>query len=115
MPSGSADRMKLLVDAVRRDLADGPLVYRYRGEDGVEGEEGAFLTCSFWLADALARGGRVEEAIELMDELLALGNHVGLFPEEMDPASHDYLGNYPQGLTHLALVNAAVSIGEASR
>ncbi len=113
-PPSSGERMHLLLDAVRRELADGPLVYRYRGADGVEGREGAFLTCSFWLADALAHGGRVEEATELMDELLSLANHVGLFPEEMDPATHDYLGNYPQGLTHLALVNAAVSIQDAA-
>jgi GH15 family glucan-1,4-alpha-glucosidase len=109
-----SERLGLLVDAVRRDLAEGPLVYRYRGEDGVEGSEGAFLTCSFWLADALARLGRVDEAVELMEELLALANHVGLFPEEMDPATSDYLGNYPQALTHLALVNAAVSIQDAA-
>ncbi|HEX9381245.1 MAG TPA: glycoside hydrolase family 15 protein [Gaiellaceae bacterium] len=114
-PPSSGERMQLLIDAVRRELADGPLVYRYRGDDGVEGKEGAFLTCSFWLADALARAGRVDEAIELMDELLGLGNHVGLFPEEMDPATRDYLGNYPQGLTHLALVNAAISITDAER
>jgi GH15 family glucan-1,4-alpha-glucosidase len=112
-PPSSAERMGLLLDAVRRDLAEGPFVYRYRGGDGVEGREGAFLTCSFWLADALARAGRVDESVALMDELLALANHVGLFPEEMDPATHDYLGNYPQALTHLALVNAACSIEEA--
>jgi GH15 family glucan-1,4-alpha-glucosidase len=109
----SKNRMELLVDAVRRDLAEGPLVYRYRGEDGVEGKEGAFLTCSFWLADALARLGRVDEAAALMDELVGLANHVGLFPEEMDPQTRDYLGNYPQALTHLALINAAVSIQDA--
>jgi GH15 family glucan-1,4-alpha-glucosidase len=109
----SDDRLGLLVDAVRRDLAEGPLVYRYRGEDGVEGDEGAFLTCSFWLADALARLGRVGEAVELMDQLVELGNHVGLFSEEMDPRTRDYLGNYPQALTHLALIKAAVSIQDA--
>jgi GH15 family glucan-1,4-alpha-glucosidase len=107
------ERINGLLDAVRRELADGPLVFRYRGDDGVEGEEGAFLTCSFWLADALAHTGRVREAVELMDELVELGNHVGLFSEEMDPRTRDYLGNYPQGLTHLALVNAAVSIADA--
>jgi len=111
----AGERTQRLLDAVRRELADGPLVYRYRGDDGVGGKEGAFLTCSFWLADALAKTGRVEEAVGLMDELVALGNHVGLFAEEIDPASRDYLGNYPQGLTHLALINAATSIEEAVR
>jgi len=113
-PSGfdRGERMSTTIDALRSELGRGPLLYRYTG---AEREEGAFVACSFWMASALACVGRHEEATELMDGMVALGNDVGLYAEMIDPVDDGFLGNLPQGLSHLALITAAITIEELTR
>lgn len=106
----SNERLAATVDRLREELGEGPHLYRYTG---MRGTEGAFYACSFWLVHALARLGRVEEAGEVMEELVGTANDVGLYSEEIDLESGEFLGNFPQALSHLALVNAAVTFHEA--
>jgi GH15 family glucan-1,4-alpha-glucosidase len=108
-------RVRGTIDAVREELsAGGPLLYRYPpGRDGLSGTEGAFLPCSFWLVQALARSGRRSEAVELFQTLIDHASPLGLYAEEMDPATGAHVGNYPQTLTHAALVQATFAIRDA--
>jgi GH15 family glucan-1,4-alpha-glucosidase len=108
----NSPRVHGTIDAIARELgAGGPLLYRYPpGHDGLPGGEGAFLPCSFWLVRALATCGRRDEAVARMQELADLASPLGLYAEEMDPISHEHLGNYPQALTHAALVGAALAL-----
>jgi len=105
------ERLSRTVDTIRERLAAAPgLVYRTSEHVG---QEGAFVACSFWIVEALARLGRVDEACVTMEQILPYANDLGLFSEEIDPDSGELLGNFPQGLSHLALVNAAGAVQDA--
>ncbi|HET8599117.1 MAG TPA: glycoside hydrolase family 15 protein [Segeticoccus sp.] len=105
---GDDPRLASTIDAVRSELsAGGPLLYRY---SGMASEEGAFLACTFWLIEALAMSGRVEEGTALLQQALRYAGPTGLFSEEVDPQSGELRGNLPQGLSHLALIGAAKAV-----
>jgi GH15 family glucan-1,4-alpha-glucosidase len=111
----SDPRVRGTVEAIRRELSVDGFVLRYDAEhaghvDGLEGREGAFLACSFWLADDLALTGRRDEARRLFERLLGLRNDLGLLAEEYDPRAHRQVGNFPQAFSHVSLVNTAVNL-----
>ena len=103
------------VDWLRAELADGPFLHRYWMADGVGGAEGAFVLCGFWLAEALALMGRLDEAQQVFVAHAEASNHVGLLAEEIDPRTGALLGNFPQAFSHLGLINAAVRIDRRLR
>lgn len=109
-------RIHLTLERIQRELTRGALVYRYQkgqaADDGLEGREGAFCACSFWLVENLARAGRLDEARLMLEKLLSYGNHLGLYAEEMSPKG-EALGNYPQALTHLALITACTNLDQS--
>ena len=114
--AADSPRIHGTIDAIRHELgAGGPLLYRYPpGHDGLPGTEGAFLPCAFWLVQALAAMGEVsrKRPTDLANSR-ELARPLGLYAEEMDPTSRDHLGNYPQALTHAALVQAALALRDA--
>jgi GH15 family glucan-1,4-alpha-glucosidase len=110
----SDPRVLATIDAIEERLCDDRgLVYRYRAEDGVAGEEGTFLLCTFWLAQALAMSGQPERARSAFDRAAAFVNDVGLLAEEVDPHGGELLGNFPQAFSHIGLINAAWAINQA--
>ena len=98
------------IAAVERELRSGDFVHRYRTNDGLHGQEGAVLICSFWLVDAYLAIGRHREAKELFERMLGHANDLGLYSEEIDPMSGSFLGNFPQAYTHLALISSAAHL-----
>lgn len=106
-------RMLRTIDCVLEHLTVNGLVYRYRMDDGLPGEEGAFGACTFWLVDALALAGRVDEAREIFHRMLDRANGVGLYSEEIDPQTGLFLGNFPQAFTHVGLINSALCLAHA--
>jgi GH15 family glucan-1,4-alpha-glucosidase len=110
---GREDRLRSTVRAIREELsAGGPLLYRY---SGAAAEEGAFVACSFWMVEALARLGQRDWAAELMEAMIGHASDLGLYSEEIDPATGEFLGNLPQALSHLALINAAYALEESKQ
>jgi GH15 family glucan-1,4-alpha-glucosidase len=113
---GSDERVADTIDAVSRELGRDGFVSRYSTavtDDGLSGDEGQFLACSFWLVSALAVNGRVDEARGLFERVIALSNDLGLLAEEYDVGRQRQVGNFPQAFSHLTLIGAAVAIAKA--
>jgi GH15 family glucan-1,4-alpha-glucosidase len=104
--------MVATADWIRDELGWGGLVRRYDEDDGLPGREGAFLACSFWLAEALAHQGRDDEAHAAFDSAVATANELGIFTEEHDPERGMATGNVPQALSHLAHISAALALAD---
>ena len=106
-------RMVGTTDAVRRELDEGDgLLRRYKGKDSLEGDEGTFLACSFWLVECLAQQGRLDDARKVFERAAGTANDLGLFAEEVDPRDGSLLGNFPQGISHFSHLAAAVALAQ---
>ncbi len=106
-------RIRATVDAIEHGITKNGLVYRYSGEDGLSGHEGAFVICTFWLIDNLALLGETDRATALFERLLECSNDLGLLAEEIDPSSDEPLGNFPQAFSHVGLIGAAMNLQKA--
>ena len=107
-------RMRNTVNRILNELGRNGLIYRYKPEtDGLKGKEGAFVICGFWLVEALALEGRHTEARQYFETFLTHTNETGLWPEEIDPDTGEFLGNFPQGFSHIGLINAAIALTNA--
>jgi GH15 family glucan-1,4-alpha-glucosidase len=112
----ASPRMRSTVEKICERLLKNNLLYRYREvDDGVSGEEGSFGVCNFWLIENLVKSGKVDKGIEIFETMLKHASPTGLFSEEINPDTHELLGNYPQGFTHIGLINAALTIESASQ
>ena len=112
------ERMRSTIEAIARELAEDGLVLRYRNDeglnaDGLTGEEGTFVICSFWLVSCLAQAGEIDRAQDLFDRLVGCANDLGLLAEEIDTAKGELLGNFPQAFSHIGLINAAADLDAA--
>ena len=113
---GDDPRIKATIDAIARRLTDERgLVYRYLTGDGLPGQEGTFLLCTFWLAHAQALAGDVAAATASFERAVAAINDVGLLAEEVDPRNGEMIGNFPQAFSHIGLINAAWAITQAQQ
>lgn len=106
------ERMAGTLREIKKQLSDNGFIYRYLNNDGLPGGEGAFIVANFWLIEALAKSGKTDEAIDLFNRIMEAAPPHGLLAEEIDPASGEWLGNYPQGFSHIGLINAALTINE---
>lgn len=113
LPADDPRMLATIAATVERLTDDRGLVYRYLAHDGLEGEEGTFLLCTFWLAQAQALAGQLRDARQTFEAAIAFANDVGLLAEEVDPRTGELLGNFPQAFSHIGLVNAAWAISQA--
>src|SRR5699024_2160198 len=108
-----SDRMVSTFESISKYLQKNKLIYRYATEDGIRGDEATFGICTFWYIENLAKSGEIQKAMDYFEHISGFASPTGLLSEEMDASENELLGNYPQGFSHIGLINAAMSIQEA--